>query len=152
MTIKPIPEGYRSITPYLILNDATAALAFYQAAFGAVERMRLPMPGDKIGHAEIVIGDSLIMLADEFPDMGCKSATTFGGSPIGIHLYVEDADKVFAQACAAGAKVAKPLENKFYGDRSGTLTDPFNYDWHIATHIEDVPEEELHRRLAALHS
>ncbi len=152
MTAKPIPEGYRTVPPYLILNDATAALAFYKIVFGAVELMRLPMPGGKIGHAEIVIGDSLIMLADEFPDMGCKSAITLGGSPVGIHLYLEDVDNIFVQACSAGAKASKPVENQFYGDRSGTLTDPFGYDWHIATHIEDVPEEELHRRNPALDS
>jgi len=148
MTVMSIPDGYSALTPYLILSDATAALAFYERAFGARERLRLPAPGGKIGHAEIVIGGSVIMLADEFPAMDCKSPQAYGGSPISLHLYVLDADVAFARALAAGAKIHRPLENKFYGDRIGSVTDPFGYVWHIATHIEDVPHDELVRRAA----
>ncbi len=150
MTVMSIPDGYSALTPYLILSDATAALAFYERAFGARERLRLPAPGGKIGHAEIEIGGSVIMLADEFPAMDCKSPQAYGGSPISLHLYVVDADVTFAQALAAGAKIQRPLENKFYGDRTGSVTDPFGYVWHIATHIEDVPHDELVRRAASI--
>ena len=150
MAVKPIPDGYQSVTPYLIVSGAAKALEFYKRAFGAKERMRLPMPEGRIGHAEIEIGGSVIMLADEFPQMGAKSPQTIGGTPVGICLYVTDVDAVFKQAIAAGGKQEKPLQNQFYGDRSGTLIDPFGHKWTVATHIEDVPPEELSRRMAAM--
>src|SRR5437764_6975177 len=150
MAAKPIPEGYQSVTPYLIVGGAAKALEFYKRAFGAKERMRLPMPEGRIGHAEIEIGGSVIMLADEFPQMGAKSPQTIGGTPVGICLYVTDVDAVFKQAIAAGGKQEKPLQNQIDGDRSGTLIDPFGHKWTVATHIKDVPPEELSRRMAAM--
>ena len=149
MSVKPIPEGYHTATPYLICGGAANAIEFYKKAFGAKERMRHEMPGGVIGHAEIEIGDSAIMLADEFPQMGAKSPLSIGGSPVGICLYVENADKVFQQAIAAGAKEERPLKDQFYGDRSGSLIDPFGHKWTIATHIEDVTPEEMQKRMAA---
>ena len=150
MAAKPIPDGYRTVTPYLIVRGAAAALEFYKKAFGAKERMRLPMPGGRIGHAEIEIGDSVIMLADEFPEMGAKSPQTIGGTPVGICVYVENVDARFKQAIAAGGKEEKPVIDQFYGDRSGTLADPFGHKWTLATHIEDVTPEEIGRRMAAI--
>ena len=147
--VKPIPEGYHTATPYLIVKDAARAIEFYKKAFGATELMRMPGPGGKIGHAEIKIGDSPIMLADEVPGMGFRSPESLGGSPISILLYVEDVDVVFSEALAAGAKVQRPVADQFYGDRSGGFTDPFGYVWHVATHIEDVSPEEVGRRAAA---
>jgi len=150
MPAKPIPDGYHSVTPYLIVSGAAKALDYYKRAFGAEERLRLPMPDGKIAHAEIEIGDSVVMLADEFPQMGAKSPQSIGGTPVGICLYVKDVDAVFKQAIAAGGKEEKPLQNQFYGDRSGTLVDPFGHKWTVATHIEDVSPEELGRRMAAM--
>ncbi|MBV9784084.1 MAG: VOC family protein [Acidisphaera sp.] len=147
----PAPSGYATVTPYLIFADAEAAIAFCTAAFGATERMRLPSPGGRIGHAEICIGDSVIMLADEFPDRGARSPRTIGGTPVTIHLYVDDVDATVARAIAAGAQLTRPVENQFYGDRSGAVTDASGHVWHIATRVEEVPEEELRRRMAALH-
>jgi PhnB protein len=144
--VKPIPDGYHSVTPYLILADATRALDFYKQAFGAREIMRMPAPGGKVGHAEIEIGGSRIMLADEFPEMNCKSPKAFGGSPVSIHLYVEDADAIAKRAVAAGAVLKRPVEDQFYGDRLGTLEDPFGHTWHVSTHKEDLSEPELRRR------
>jgi len=146
---KPIPDGYHSVTPYLIINGATAALDYYSRAFGAVELFRMPAPEGKIGHAEIKIGDSPIMLADEFPEMGYKSPQTLGGSPVSIMIYVEDVDAVFSRAIAAGGKEQRPVKDQFYGDRSGTLEDPFGHIWHVATHTEDVSPEEMERRAKA---
>jgi PhnB protein len=146
---KPIPDGYHSVTPYLIINGATAALDYYARAFGAVELFRMPAPEGKIGHAEIKIGDSPIMLADEFPEMGYKSPKSLGGSPVSIMIYVEDVDTVFKQAIAAGGKEQRPVKDQFYGDRSGTLEDPFGHIWHVATHTEDVSPEEMERRAKA---
>ena len=146
---KPIPEGYHSITPVLIAHDAAAALAWYAKAFGAKELMRFPSPKGKIAHAEIEIGDSRVMIADEFPEMGAKSPKTVGGSPATMHLYLPDADAGVARAVDAGAKVVRPVKDQFYGDRSGTIEDPFGYVWHVATHKEDVPEAELKRRAEA---
>jgi len=148
MAVKPIPEGYHSVTPYLILDDATRALEFYKKALSAVELLRMPAPGGKIGHAEIRIGDSSIMLADENPEMGAKSARTLGGSPVSLMVYVEDVDARVAQAVAAGAKLTRPVANQFYGDRTGGIEDPFGYHWYLATHVEDVPPDELARRAA----
>lgn len=150
MAVNPIPAGYPTVTPYLIVQHAAEALAFYQQAFGATERMRIPGPHGTVGHAEIAIGDSVIMLADEFPEMGFRSPKAFGGSAVSLHLYVEDVDARFQQATAAGAKVLKPVQDQFYGDRSGMLEDPFGHVWNLATHIEDVSPEEMQQRVAAL--
>jgi PhnB protein len=149
MAVKPIPDGYHTVTPYLVVLGGAKALDFYKKAFGAVELFRMPMPDGRIGHAEIRIGDSNIMLADENPQMGAKSATTLGGTPIGICLYVEDADAWFDRAVRAGATVRHPMKDQFYGDRSGTVVDPFGLNWTVATHKEDVPPAELQRRAEA---
>lgn len=151
MPVKPVPEGYHSVTPYLIVRGGNDAIEFYKTAFGAVELFRFPVPGGKIGHAEIKIGDSPIMLADEYPEMGHHSPATIGGSPVSLMIYVEDVDAVFNRAVAAGATVKEPLQDKFYGDRNGSVTDPFGHIWHIATHKEDVPMEEMERRAKAAH-
>ncbi len=148
MPVKPIPEGYHSVTPYLIVDDATRAIEFYKRAFGAVEKFRFSAPGGKIGHAEITIGDSTIMLADEYPSMGARSAKTMGGSPMFLMIYLEDVDKMVAQAVAAGGTLKRPVANQFYGDRTGSVEDPFGYQWYLATHVEDVPPDELERRSA----
>jgi PhnB protein len=148
MAVQPIPEGYHSVTPYLIIRDAAAALDFYKRAFGATELMRLDH-GGKVGHAEIQLGDSRIMLADEFPEMGAVSPQSLGGTPVGICLYVPNVDALFQQAVAAGGKVERALQNQFYGDRSGTIIDPFGHKWTIATHIEDLTPEQINERMAA---
>src|SRR3954469_17814594 len=137
MPVKPIPEGYHSVTPHLIVNNGAAAIDFYKKAFGAVELFRMPAPDGKIGHAEIKIGDSPVMLADEHPEMGYQGPESLGGSPVSLMIYVEDVDKIFEQAVTAGAKVKEALQDKFYGDRLGTVTDPFGHVWHLATHKED---------------
>ena len=146
--VKPIPEGYHSVTPYLCINGAVEALEYYKKAFGATELFRMEHDG-KIGHAEIKIGDSPLMLADEFPGMGFLSPPTLGGSPVGIMIYVDDVDTVFQRAIDAGAVQKKAVQDQFYGDRSGTLTDPFGHVWTVATHKEDVSPEEMDRRMAA---
>jgi PhnB protein len=151
MAVKPIPEGYHSVTPYLIIHGAADAIEFYKKAFGATELFRFPAPDGKIGHAEIKIGDSPIMLADEFAEMGYKGPDTPGGSPVSIMLYVEDVDTVFNRAVEAGASVKEALQDKFYGDRMGTLTDPFGHRWHVGTHKEDVSMEEMEQRAKAAH-
>ena len=148
MAVKPIPDGYHSVTPYLILHDATAALEFYKKAFGAVELLRMPAPGGRIGHAEIKIGDSPVMLADENLEINARSARTIGGSPISLMVYVKDVDAVVAQAVAAGGKLVRPVADQFYGDRTGGVDDPFGFHWYIATHVEDVPPDELEKRAA----
>lgn len=144
--IAPIPEGYHSITPYLIVHDASGAIQFYKQAFNAKEVMRLKSPDEKICHSEISIGDSKIMLADEYPEMDARAPKAYGGSPITIHLYVNDVDALVKQAVAVGATVIRPLQNMFYGDRAATLQDPYGYKWHVATHVEDVSEEEIRKR------
>jgi len=149
-TIKRIPEGYHTATPYLIISQAAKALEFYKEAFGARELMRLTSPQGQVAHAEIIIGDSRLMLADEFPEWDARSPQTIGGSPVFIALYVEDVDAVISRAVAAGAKLLKPIENQFYGDRSGCVTDPFGHKWSVATHIEDLSPEEMKKRAAAL--
>ena len=149
MAVKSIPDGYHSVTPYLIINGATAAIEFYKEAFGATELFRFPAPGGKIGHAEIKIGDSPIMLADEFAEMGYLGPQTLGSSPVSLMIYVDDVDSVFDRAIAAGATVKEAIQDKFYGDRTGTLVDPYGHKWHIATHKEDVSIEEMERRAAA---
>lgn len=147
--VKPIPEGYHSVTPYLSLKGAAEGIEYYKKAFGATELFRMEHEG-KIGHAEIKIGDSPIMLADEFPEMGFVSPATLGGSPVGIMIYVDDVDTIFKQAIDAGGVEKKPVQDQFYGDRSGTLTDPFGHVWTVATHKEDVAPEEIDKRLAAM--
>jgi PhnB protein len=143
--VKPIPEGYHTITPYLAVQDAAKAIDFYKRAFGAKEIMRMDGPPGKIGHAELQIGDSRIMLADEMPGMS-RSPKSLGGSPVGIFLYVENVDSVFNQAVSAGAKVTAPLEDMFWGDRYGKLDDPFGHSWSVATHKEEVAPQEMAKR------
>ncbi|HLQ46348.1 MAG TPA: VOC family protein [Planctomycetaceae bacterium] len=150
MSVKPIPDGYHTVTPYLIVKGAADAIEFYKRVFGATEFMRVPGPGGCVAHAEIKIGDSIIMLADEFPQMDALSPKTIGGTPVGLMLYVANVDEVFARAIAAGAKELRPLQNQFYGDRSGTVADPFGHKWTIGTHVEDVTPEEIQRRMAAM--
>lgn len=150
-SVKPIPEGYHSVTPYLSVKGATDAIEFYKKAFGAVELFRMAGPDGKVAHAEIKIGDSPIMLADEFPDMQFFSPTTLGGSPVGIMIYVDDVDKIYKQSLESGGQEIKPLQDQFYGDRSGTFKDPFGHIWTVATHKEDVSEDEMKRRAAAAH-
>ena len=146
---KPIPDGYHTATPYLIIKDAAAALEFYKKAFGAKEIMRMGSPDGSIGHAEIQIGNSRIMIASEFPQMGVRSPQSIGGSPVSIFLYVEDVDKVFNQAVAAGATVRMPVADQFWGDRYGKLQDPYGHLWDVATHKEDLTPEEIGKRAAA---
>ena len=148
--VKPIPEGHHTVTPYLAIKNAAKALEFYAKAFGAVETSRLMLPDGRVGHAEIRVGDSLIMLADEFPEFGGKAPATLGGSPVSIHLYVEDVDAFFQRAVDAGAHERKPVMDQFYGDRSGQLEDPFGHLWWVATHKEDVPPTELQKRVRSM--
>jgi PhnB protein len=152
MPVKPIPEGYHSVTPYLIVDGAADAIEYYKKAFGATELFRMPMPGGKIGHAELKIGDSPIMLADEHPDMGYKSPMSWGGSPVSLMLYVDDVDAVFKQAIAAGGKEQRAVQDQFYGDRSGTFADPFGHVWTVSTHKEDVSMEEMEQRMKSAHA
>lgn len=146
--VKPTPDRYHSVTPYLIVKDGARAIEFYKKNLGATEEMRMDAPGGKIGHAELRFGDSIVMLADECPEMNALGPQNTGASPVTIHLYVDDADAVVKRAVAAGAKLSHPVENKFYGDRSGGIIDPFGHRWSIATHIEDVPPEEMQQRAA----
>jgi PhnB protein len=149
VTVKPVPEGYHALTPYLIIRGANQAIDFYKQAFGAVEVFRMADPSsNKIGHAEIKIRDSHLMLADEYPEMGFVGPEAVGGSPVSLLLYVDNVDVTFQKAIAAGAKAVKPVEDQFYGDRSGTLRDPFGHVWTVATHKEDVSFEEMKRRAA----
>src|SRR5499425_3896634 len=148
--VKKIPTGYHSATPYLIVDGAERALDFYTRAFNAKELMRVLAPGHRIGHAEIKIGDSVIMLADEHPDIQARGPQHYGGSPVSILLYVDNVDAVFRQAVSAGGKETRPVADQFYGDRSGSLTDPFGHHWHLSTHKEDVSMEELQRRMATM--
>ena len=148
--VKSVPEGYPSLSPYLIVRDGAAAIDFYQKVFGAKLRMKLDGPGGRIGHAELEIGNGLVMLADEHPEMGALAPTTIGGTPVGLHLYLEDVDAVAKKAIAAGATLKRPVESQFYGDRLGSIIDPFGHLWHISTHVEDVSPDEIGRRAAAL--
>lgn len=147
--VKPIPEGYHSVTPYLIVKDGTRAIEFYERAFGARLLFRMMRPDGRVGHAELEIGDSRVMLADEHREIGAFSPQSIGGSPVTIHLYVEDVDATAARAVEAGAQLTRPVADQFYGDRNGGLTDPFGHVWFVATHKEDVPADELERRAAA---
>jgi PhnB protein len=148
--VKPIPDGYQRVTPYLYVDGAREAIDFYRSILGAEERMSMPAPGGKVGHAELILGDSVIMLADEHPDMGALGPRTVGGSPVTIHVYVEDVDEVFDRAVKSGATVLRPVEDKFYGDRGGEFQDPFGHHWSIATHVEDVTPEEMQRRMGQM--
>jgi PhnB protein len=146
--VKPIPDGYPQVTPYLCVDGAAAAIEFYTSVLGARERMRMPAPDGKLGHAELELGESLIMLADEFPEMGVQSPKTIGGTPVTISVYVEDVDAVFEAAVAAGATSVRAVEDAFYGDRTGQFEDPFGHRWSVATHVEDVPPDEMEKRAA----
>ncbi|HEY7141981.1 MAG TPA: VOC family protein [Methylomirabilota bacterium] len=148
--VKTVPDGYHTATPYLVVDGAARALDFYKRVFGATERMRMPGPGGKVGHAEFSIGDSVIMIADEHPEMGARGPRAFGGAAVSLHLYVPDVDSTVKTAVAAGAKLLRSVEDKFYGDRMGTIEDPFGHHWHVSTHLEDVAPDELVRRAAAL--
>jgi PhnB protein len=150
--VKFTPEGYHTATPHLICSGAARAIEFYKNVFGATEMFRMMQADGRLGHAELRIGDSVIMMADEFPELDARSPQHYGGTPVSILLYVEDVDAVFNRAVAASSKVLKPLQNQAYGDRNGTLTDPFGHQWTIATHIEDVTPEEIEKRAAAQHA
>ena len=143
---KPIPQGYHSVTPYMVLRDAAKAIDFYKKAFGAVEKFRMAGPDGKIGHAEIQIGDSMIMISDENPQWGTKSPQTLGGTPVGIFLYVPDVDATFKQAISAGAKEVMAVTDQFWGDRYGKVADPFGHAWNLATHKEDLTPAEIEER------
>lgn len=150
MAVSPVPEGFRTVTPHLIIKEAGKAIDFYKKAFGAEEIMRIPGPGGQsVMHAEIKIGDSFLMIADEFPDFGCLGPKSIGGTPVTVHLYVKDADAVYNQAVKAGATATMPLTDMFWGDRYGKLSDPFGHHWSVATHKEDVSPEECAKRMAA---
>jgi len=147
--VKPIPDGYPRVIPYLSVDGADAAIDFYTTVFGAKERVRMPGPGGKIGHAELEIGDSVVMLADSFPDMGAPTPKQLGGTPVTVMVYVEDVDAAFERALAAGATAERNVEDQFYGDRAGQFADPFGHKWFVATHVEDVPPDEMAKRAAA---
>ncbi len=144
--VNPIPADYPRVTPYLIVDGASTAIDFYRSVLGANERMRMAGPDGRVGHAELDIGDSVVMLADEHLDMDIRSPRTVGGTSVTLHVYVEDADSVFARAIEAGAKALQPMEDKFYGDRAGQFEDPFGHRWNVATHVEDVTPEEMSKR------
>lgn len=146
---KPIPDEYPRVMPYLIVDGAAAAIGFYSSVLGAKERMRMPMSDGRVGHAELEIGDAVIMLADENPQMGIRGPRSLGGTPVTVHVYCDDADATFERALQAGAKALRPMEDRFYGDRSGQFEDPFGHRWDVATHVEDVPPQEMSRRMQA---
>lgn len=148
--VKPIPDDYPRVIPYLSVDGAGAAIDFYTAVFDATERMRMPGPDGKIGHAELEFGDSMVMLADAFPDMGGQTPKGLGGTPVTVMVYVENVDAVFARAVAAGATVEREVGDQFYGDRAGQFVDPFGHKWFVATHVEDVSPEEMEQRAAAM--
>jgi PhnB protein len=147
--VKPIPDEYPRVIPYLTVDGAAKAIDFYREVFGAVERTRMPGPDGTIGHAELDIGQSVVMLADSTPEMGNSTPKALGGTPVTVMVYVESVDDVFARAVKAGATVDRPVENQFYGDRAGQFTDPFGHQWFVATHVEDVPPDEMEKRAAA---
>jgi PhnB protein len=148
--VKPIPDDYPRVCAYLHIGGAAAAIDFYKSIFGATERIRMGGPDGKIGHAELQIGDSVVMLADEHPEMGIVGPKTVGGTPVALSVYVEDVDATLAKAADAGAKVTRPAEDRFYGDRTASFQDPFGHEWSVQTHIEDVSPEEMQRRAAQL--
>ena len=147
MSVKPVPDGYHTLTPFLTVRNAARAIEFYKQAFGATERGVMKSPDGKVMHAELKIGDSIIMLADENPQMGAVSATTIGNSPVSLYVYLPDVDRVVEKAQAVGAKIVKPVQDQFYGDRSGFLQDPFGHFWGIATHVEEVSPQEMKERM-----
>jgi PhnB protein len=147
--VKPKPDGYPTVSPYLNVDGAAQAIDFYRDVLGATERMRMAEPGGKVGHAELTLGDSLIMVSDEFPDMGILGPKRIGGTAVTLSVYVDDVDATFARAIERGATELRPIENQFYGDRSGQFLDPFGHRWSVATHVEDVSPEEMQRRAAA---
>ena len=149
-TVKPIPDGYPRVTPYLHVDGASKAIDFYRTVFGAKERMRMAGPDGRIGHAELEIGNSMIMVADEHPDMNIRGPKSVGGTPVTVLVYVEDVDRAFERALKAGAKELRPVQNQFYGDRSGQFEDPFGHQWNVATHVEDVPPDEMAKRAAKM--
>jgi PhnB protein len=146
--VNPIPEGYPRVTPYLSIDGASAAIDFYSKVFGASERVRMPDPDGRIGHAELQLGDSLIMLADEYPEMDIRGPKAVGGTPVTVSVYVEDVDAVFDRAVELGAKPLRQVQDEFYGDRSGQFEDPFGHRWSVASHVEDVPPDEMAKRAA----
>jgi len=146
--VKPIPEDYPRLMPYLAVDDANAAIEFYGSVLGATERMRMPRPDGGVGHAELQLGESVIMLADENPEMGVRGPKTIGGTPVTMYAYVDDVDGAFERAIAAGATALRDVEDRFYGDRAGQFEDPFGHRWDICTHVEDVPPEEMSKRAA----
>jgi len=148
--VQPIPKGYHDVTPYLSVQGAAQAIEFYKKAFGAAEVMRMPGPEGKLGHAEIRIGGSRVMLSDEYPEMDFMGPQTRGGTSVHLHVYLKDVDRVIERAVAAGAKLLRPVEDKFYGDRTGSVQDPFGHVWHLATHVEDVPPKEMKKRAAEM--
>jgi PhnB protein len=150
MAVKPIPDSYPRVTSYLVVDGAVDAIEFYKTIFGFEERMRMPQPDGRIGHAELKLGDSMIMLADAFPEMDIKDAKAIGGTPVTLTIYVEDVDKTHAAALEAGATETRPVENQFYGDRAGQFVDPWGHRWSVMTHVEDVSPEEMAKRVAAL--
>jgi PhnB protein len=149
-SVKPIPDGYPRVSPYLVVDGAAQAIDFYTQVLGATERMRMGGPEGRVGHAELEFGDSLVMLADEYPEMGYIGPKKIGGTAVTIGVYVEDVDKVFDAAVKAGAKSLRPVENQFYGDRSGQFEDAWGHRWNIQTHVEDVPPDEMAKRAAAM--
>lgn len=146
--VTPIPDDYPRVTPYLVIDGASAAIDFYTSVLGASVRGRMDAPGGKVGHAELEIGDSLVMLADEAPEVNARGPRTVGGTPVSLHVYVEDVDRVFRQAIEAGAKELQAVEDRFYGDRTGSFEDPFGHHWNVATHVEDVSYDEMEKRAA----
>ncbi|HEY7097687.1 MAG TPA: VOC family protein [Terriglobales bacterium] len=150
MAVKPVPDGYHNVTPYLVIKGAAKAIDFYKTVFGATEVMRMDAPGGRIGHAELKIGDSHVMLADEYPEMKCRSPQAYGGSPVSMLVYVPDVDATVAVAQRNGAKLDREVQDQFYGDRMGQIVDPFGHIWSVATHKEDVSPEEMKKRMAAL--
>ena len=149
MAVQPVPDGYNTVSPYLAVEDAATAIDYYKKAFGAVERVRMEAPDGKIGHAELEIGDSIVMLADPFPQASTKPPHELGGTSAGVFLYVEDVDQVVKRAVEAGATVTMEVADQFWGDRFGTVTDPFGHVWSVATHVEDVPPAEMAERAKA---
>ncbi|MEU1550602.1 MULTISPECIES: VOC family protein [Nocardia] len=148
--VKPVPDGYPVVSPGLAIDGAAAAIDFYKNIFGATERMRMPGPDGKIAHCELMFGDSVVMLGDPAPDMDFLDPKTVGGTPVNLYVYVEDADAAFAAALAAGATELTPMTSQFYGDRSGAFEDPWGHRWTVATHVEDVPPDEMDRRMAEM--